>query len=128
MVSTPEGFTNNSSISPMTSAPVKKPSARKSLCIFTNMLDVKNKTATCRFISAKSKRKAIKYGTTPWALKTNRKVNSKINDQIKKSLYNWILYQPQVVKPPIFNDCLKVNIDDHTEPQLVPKLLLNVSV
>ena len=37
MVSTPEGFTNDSPISPITSTPVKKPSARKSLCMFTNI-------------------------------------------------------------------------------------------
>ena len=41
MVSTPEGFTDKSPISTMTSTPVKKPSARKSLCLFTNILDVK---------------------------------------------------------------------------------------
>ena len=41
MVSTPEGFTDNIPISPMTSTPVKKPSARKSLCMFTNILEVK---------------------------------------------------------------------------------------
>ena len=41
MVSTPEGFINDSPISPMTSAPVKKPSAQKSLCMFTNVLEVK---------------------------------------------------------------------------------------
>ena len=46
MVSTPEGFTDDSPISPMTSIPVKKPSARKLLFLFTNILDVKNKTAT----------------------------------------------------------------------------------
>ena len=43
MVSTPEGFTKNSPISPMTSSPVKKTSAQKSLCMFTNALDVKEK-------------------------------------------------------------------------------------
>ena len=41
MVCTPEGFTNNSPISPMKSTPVKKPRARKSLCMFTKNLDVK---------------------------------------------------------------------------------------
>ena len=46
MVSTPEGFTNESPISPMTSTPVKKPRARKSLCLFTNILDVKRKLLT----------------------------------------------------------------------------------
>ena len=43
MVSTSEGFTNNSPISPRTSSPVKKPSAQKSLCQFTNILDVGKK-------------------------------------------------------------------------------------
>ena len=46
MVSTPEGFTNNSPIYSMTPTPVKKPSDRKALCLFTNILDVKNKTAS----------------------------------------------------------------------------------
>ena len=70
----------------MTSTPVNKPSDIKSLCLFTNILDVKSKTSTRLFGAAKSKRKAIKYVTTPWALKQNRKGSSKINDQIKKSL------------------------------------------
>ena len=42
MVSTPKGFTNDIPISPMTSTPVNKPSAQKSLCLFTNILDVKD--------------------------------------------------------------------------------------
>ena len=37
------------------------------------------------------------------------------------------MHHPQGVQSPILNDCLKVNIDGHTEPQLVPKLLLQVS-
>ena len=41
MVSNPEGFTKNSSIFPRTSTPVNKPSAQKSLYMFTNVLDVK---------------------------------------------------------------------------------------
>ena len=128
MVSTPEGFNNNSPRSPMKPTPVKKLSATKSLCIFTNILYVKNKTATPRVGYSKSKHKAIKYGTTLWVLKPKQKLNSKINYQIKKYLYNWIMHHPQVVPSPIFNDCLKVNIDGHSEPQLVPKLLLRVSV
>ena len=66
MVSTPEGFTNDSTIYPMTSKPVKKPSTRKSLCLFTNILDVKKKTDTRQVGFAKSKRKAIRYETTTW--------------------------------------------------------------
>ena len=46
MVSTTEGFNYNSPISPMTSTPVKITSAIKSLCLFTNILYVKKKTAT----------------------------------------------------------------------------------
>ena len=57
MVYTPEGFNDNSPIFPMTSTPVKKPSTRKSLCLFTNILDVKKKTTTRQVGSAKSKRK-----------------------------------------------------------------------
>ena len=44
MVSTPEVFTDNSPISPMASTPIKKPSARKSLCMFTKMFEAKKKT------------------------------------------------------------------------------------
>ena len=51
-----------------------------------------------------------------------------MNYQIKKSRYNCIIRHPQVVQLPIFNDCLKVNIDGHTRPQKVLKLLLQVSV
>ena len=57
-----------------------------------------------------------------------RKGNSKINEQIKRNLYTWITRHPQVVQLPISNDCLKLMLYDHTEPQIVPKLLLQVSV
>ena len=40
----------------------------------------------------------------------------------------WITRHPQVVQSLISNDCLKVMLDDQIEPQLVPKLLLHVSV
>ena len=52
----------------------------------------------------------------------------KISEEIKKSLYNWIMHHTQVVQSPIANDCLKVKIDGYTEQQLVPKCLLQVSV
>ena len=60
--------------------------------------------------------------------KTKRKGHSKINEQIKRNLYTWITGHPQVVPSPISNDCLKLVLDDQTEPTLVPKLLLQVSV
>ena len=57
-----------------------------------------------------------------------RKGHSKINEQIKRSLYTWITRHPQGVQTPISNNCLKVMLDDQTKPQLVPKLLLHVFV
>ena len=43
MVSTLEGFTDNSTINPMKQTPVKKTSAIELLCISTNILNVKKK-------------------------------------------------------------------------------------
>ena len=37
------------------------------------------------------------------------------------------MHHPQVMQSPSVNDCLKVKIDGHNEPQLVPKLLMLVS-
>ena len=59
MVSTPEEIKNYSPIFNMTKTTVKKPSARKSLCLFTNILSVKKKTAKCHVRAAKSKRRAM---------------------------------------------------------------------
>ena len=52
---------------------------------------------------------------------------SKFYQQVKKSLYNWILQNIQVVVSPISNYCLKLSIDGQVKPQLVPKLLFHVS-
>ena len=128
MVSTPEEVTDGSPIVPMKSTPVKKPSARKSLCLFTNILNVRNKTAKRRVVAAKSKRRAMKVGDILWANKTKRKRHSKINEYIKRNMYALITCYPQVFQSPISNDCLKVVFDDNIEPQLVPILLLQVSV
>ena len=38
------------------------------------------------------------------------------------------MYHPQAMQSPIKNDCLKVKINGYAEPQLIPKLLLQVSV
>ena len=52
MVYTPKGVTDNSPNVPMTSTPVKKPNASKSMCLFANILDVKPKTAKHRIVDA----------------------------------------------------------------------------
>ena len=62
MLSTLEGVTDNSPNLPMTSTPVNKPSARKSLCLFTNILYVKWKAEKCIIVDAKSKHRAMKIG------------------------------------------------------------------
>ena len=108
ILSTPEGFTYDRPNVPMPSTPVKKPSIRKSLCFFTNILDVKPKTAGRCFVAAKSKRKSMKVGSNLCTNKTKLKRNSKINENIKRNLYTWIKRRPQVLQSPISNDCLKV--------------------
>ena len=50
ILSTPQGVTANSPNVHMTSTPVKKPSAKKSLCLFTNILDVQPKKAKRHFL------------------------------------------------------------------------------
>ena len=60
ILSTPEGVTDNSPNVHMASKPVKEPSARKSMCLFTNILAVKPTTAKSRFVVAKSRRKSMK--------------------------------------------------------------------
>ena len=61
---------------------VNKPSFIKSLCLFTNILDVKNKTVIYRFRVDKSKHKAIKVGTTLWVKKKGkRKSKNQLSDK-----------------------------------------------
>ena len=73
ILSTLEGFTDNSPNVHMKSSPVKKPSARKSLCLFTNILDVKPKTSKRSFVAAKSRRKSMKFCKSLWTKKQDKK-------------------------------------------------------
>ena len=66
MVSNPEGFTDKIPNLPLTSTPVKKLIARKSLCLFTNIFDVIKKTEKRRIGAAKSKHRTMKVGTILW--------------------------------------------------------------
>ena len=66
MVSTPEGFTNSSTMAPNLYVYNKKPSAIKSLHKFTETLDIKHKTGICRFGASKEKCKSIKKGNAFW--------------------------------------------------------------
>ena len=66
MLSNPEKITDDSPNVPMTQTTVKEPIASKSMRLFTNIFDVKNKTAKLRVGYAKSKRIAIKVGNSLW--------------------------------------------------------------
>ena len=54
MVSTPKIFTDKIPVSPETSVTVRNPSARTSLRLFTEVLDVKNKTTVQQIGTDKS--------------------------------------------------------------------------
>ena len=107
---------------------VKNCSEIKPLCLFTEFLDVKNKTDVCQVGADKSKRKSIRAGIMLCSSITKMKGHAKINEQVNKYLYNCILKHSQVFQSPIGNDFLKVSIDYHSEPQLVSKLLLQVYI
>ena len=96
-MSTSEEVTDYSPNVPMTSTPVKKPSANKSLCLFTNILNVKKKTAKRRAGAAKSKHISTKVGISLWDKKNKRKGHSKINEQIRHNIYGGITHHPKVV-------------------------------
>ena len=73
MVSTLEGVTYDSPNVTMKSTAVKKLSARKSLCFFTNTFDVKKKTGKRCIGAAKSKHRAMKVVNSLCTKKKNEK-------------------------------------------------------
>ena len=79
IISTPEGVKYNSPNVPMLSTPAKKPSARKSMCLFTNTLDVKPTTSKRRFVAAKSSPRSMKVCNSLWTkkIKTKRAFKNK---------------------------------------------------
>ena len=93
----------------------KKCSEIKPPRIFTEVLYPKNKTSVRQVGSARSKRNSIRVVSMLRSSIPKRKVHKKINEQDKKSLYNWILQHPRVIQSRISNDCLKVSINSHYE-------------
>ena len=63
-----------------------------------------------------------------WSIIPNIKEYTKINEQANKLIYNLILQHPHVVKSPIANYFLKFSSGVQSEPHLVSKHLLQVSV
>ena len=66
MVYTSEDVTYDSPSLPITSTPVKKSSARKSLYLFTNIFYAKKKTAKRHVGAEKSKHRYLKVGNILW--------------------------------------------------------------
>ena len=83
MISTPEGCINNSSMTPNQYLSTKKPSARKSLCQFSEILDVKHKTTISRSVATKENLKEIKTGNVFWPNVSNFRGHTKINQTIR---------------------------------------------
>ena len=73
MVSTKEGVTDDSPNVPMTSTTVKKPNDRKSLCLFINIFDVKNKIAERLIGAAKLKCRDMQVGNSLWNKKKKKR-------------------------------------------------------
>ena len=55
-----------------------------------------------------------------WYIIPKRRIHPKINQEVPKALYNWILQHPQILVSLIANDCFKLFIDDQVEPELIP--------
>ena len=89
MVLIPEGVTYDSPNLHMTSTPFKKPSARKSLCLFTKILNVKKKTAKRRVGAAKSKPRAMEVGNICGPIKQNKKGLQKSMIRSNVIFMNW---------------------------------------
>ena len=74
----------------MTKTIVKNQVLENLLYLFTNIFDVRKKTAERRVGAAESKRRSMKFGNTLWTNKTKRKGHSQINEKIKRNMYAWI--------------------------------------
>ena len=115
MVSTPEGFTYNSLMTPNPYIYTKNPSSRISLPQFTEILDVKHNTAVRSYGAARENYKAKKIGNVLWSNIEKRRGNEKINQKVRQSLYHWIIHHPQVLIYTLSNYGIYVSIDGNSE-------------
>ena len=86
LVSTPEGITENSRVSIRTSVTLNNHIAIKSLHQFSEVLDVKQKSAVRKFGSDKSNRKSIITGHIMGSSIPKRLGHTKINAHVKISI------------------------------------------
>ena len=82
------------------------------VCLLTFLCEKKLLIVELELINLSARQLNFKINHGHW--NKSEKGNSKIYEQIKMSLYNWIMHHPQVVQSPIVNDCMKVKMDGHT--------------
>ena len=85
MVSTTEVCTDNILMTPNPSVSTKNIRARKSLQQFTETLNVKNKTAVCRFGASKENIMAIKKFNVLWSNIAKRHDKTKNKSKVQRS-------------------------------------------
>ena len=104
MVSTPEGITDNSPMDIRTFKNKDNKSTRKSLNKISEQLNVKQKMSVHRLGAAK-KHKAIRSGNKLCSSIIKRGLHTKVESQVKKYLYNWVLHHyPQVLQSQMETD------------------------
>ena len=84
MISTPEGYANNSLISIGPYFTVKKLSARNSLYTFSHILGLKQISVVLKLGAAKSKHRDNITSSMLWSSITNRRRHTNINEQVNK--------------------------------------------
>ena len=63
-----------------------------------------------------------------WSKFAKHRGHTKINQNFRESLYNWIIRHPQVVQYSIANYFIYVSIDGKSGKKLMTNLLLQVSI
>jgi hypothetical protein len=83
------------------------------------------------FKKAEEKRKHIHMNdeerTVSWSRVKARKGYTKVSQELRKQLYEWVLDHPHVVNSPISNDTIIIK-DNNNEKTRVGKLLLQISI
>ena len=111
MVSTPEQCDDNIPMTPNQYESMKNPSAQKSLRQFSETLDVKHKTGVGRLGKARANLKAIITSNVLWSNISKRSGHAKMNRNVRKALYNWIIHHTQVVQYTTANYCIYLSTD-----------------
>ena len=91
-------------------SPVNNPSVRKSLRKCFVVLDVNHNNSVWRFGDDKSKHKSMRIDSMLWSIITMRLCHTKMNVNVKISVYDCINHRRKVLKYIISNGWLKLSI------------------